>query len=131
MNILITLPAQLIAKIADGHKTIEIRSKIPKHFNCNQDYCYVAQQGSKSITLRFKISQFKWGDDYPSIWTYWQHDFAVPEDWFLRYTKNKSICWFWFIDKQSVEIIDNGVDLYNSLHLKTNPQSYRYLDGIE
>lgn len=126
MNIVITLPVNLIAEILEGRKMYEIRTKIPTNFNINRDVVYVVQKGTKKVVLYFTIVKFITGLDLNKNARYIAKKAAVLTGWLKNYAENKSMILAWEIGCYC-KLTDCSA-VYKQLGIKTNPQSYIYTE---
>ena len=127
MDIAITLPLDLWKKIVSGEKSIELRKNFPKEFNVKTDRVYVILKGTTRIAGYFMVSSFEAfyaesiNDLYPIL-----YKIAVPKQWIIGYIGYSSMVYFWHI--RYVNPFVNLVDRRSVWHLKTNPQSYFYIN---
>ena len=124
MNIVITLPADLIAAILDKKKCFEIRSKLPRKFYLHQDVVFVCQKGTNKVPLYFTILKF---------YTYTKHSYcndyiaqkaAVPTQWIDDYMEDKECIYDWVIGY--VCELSYPTSVWHQLQIKHNPQSFIY-----
>lgn len=124
MNVVITLPVELIAEILEGRKTFEIRSKVPQKFNPDEDVVYVVEKTTKRIPLYFTIRTF---------YTYWQNESvnawlaqhaSVPVGWVKSYRTGKLRISVW--DIACVCKLCDETALWGKLEMNTAPQSFIY-----
>lgn len=59
MNILITLPKDLIAKIVSGEKRYEMRKCLPKHMKIKEDGFFVVEKGTDEVRCWCRIDDVK------------------------------------------------------------------------
>ena len=128
MNIVITLPVNLIAEILEGRKLFEIRTKIPANFNINRDVVYVVQKGTQKVVLYFTIEKFitDLDLDLGQNAKYIAKNAAVPIGWLKTYAKNKDRIHAWVIGCYCK--VTNCTEIYQLLGIKSNPQSYIYTE---
>lgn len=122
MNVVITLPDHLIRAIIMGEKFFEIRSKKPLHFDNTKDVVFVVQKGSKKVPLYFTITRFLHLSDNRYI----AKKAAVSIDYINNYRKGKKYICAWVIGCACK--VDCPFDLYSSLNINKNPQSFVYKD---
>lgn len=126
MNIVITLPTDLIAAILDRKKSIEVRSKLPLHFDSGNDVVFVAMKETHKIPLYFTVKKFVvYGSSYANDEQI-AHDASVPVKWITDYRKGKRFVYAWVIGY--VCELANPIFAWNALNMTTNPQSYIYKD---
>ena len=126
MNIVITLPVNLIAEILEGRKIYEIRSKIPANFNTNRDVVYVVQKGTQKVVLYFTIAKFVTDLDLMKDAQNIAKGAAVPIGWLKTYADSKNKIHAWVIGC-CCKLADCA-EVYQQLGIKTNPQSFIYTE---
>ncbi len=124
MNVIITLPIELISEIAEGRKTIEVRKTIPTRLNEETDWVYVCCSGQRKVMLAFKVSKFKKATDSAGIWAHLGGQIRCSYTWWLEYTKDKRTLFFWYIT--DVHVIDRQSDAWLTIVKDKNPQSFKY-----
>lgn len=121
MNIIITLPKELINKIISGEKKFEMRKCLPKSMNIEEDGFFAVEKGTDKIRCWCRVDGI--------IETYVTDDRAkrlvsrvcVSEDYIKKYAYNKKV-YLWVIGK--VKIFN---DLKReSLIVDKNPQQFAY-----
>lgn len=126
MNIVITLPTELIAAILDRKKSIEVRSKLPLHFDSDNDVVFVAMKETHKIPIYFTVKKFVvYGSSYANDEQIAYHA-SVPVKWITDYRKGKRFVYAWVIGY--VCELANPVLAWNALNMTNNPQSYIYKD---
>lgn len=124
MNVVITLPSELITAILDRKKSIEVRSKLPVNFDCNNDVVFVAMKGTHKIQLYFTVKKFVvYGSSFANDEEI-AHAASVPVEWILNYRKGKRFVYAWVIGY--VCVLNNPVFVWNALQMNRNPESYIY-----
>lgn len=126
MNIIITLPQELIADILNGHKTIELRKSHPMCFRENIDWVYVVTKGKATVQLAFQITKFIQTSFFGQIWHVYHKRFCIPYDWFVKYTQNEPYVYLWHIG--TIAYADKPIPLSNIKSNAKAPQSYIYCD---
>lgn len=124
MNVVITLPRNLITAIVSGAKTIEFRKSYPKDFDCRQDCVFVIEKGTRNVVAYFCVSDFQYESNPVEIWRDYSIQIGVPFFWFMAYAHRCRAYYLWRIRKAAYLYtpLDRGL----SLGLTTNPQSYVY-----
>lgn len=126
MNIVITLPRELIVEIINGRKSVEVRTSIPRRFYNDEDVVLVVEKGTHNIPILFSIKQFITYDDGYIAFRNSSKDAAVSEEWLLTYCLGaKQIC-VWVIGR--VCLIVNHGNATSTIGLKKNPQAFVYND---
>lgn len=126
MNIIITLPQQLIADILNGHKTIELRKNYPMHYRENLDWVYVVTKGKNSLQLAFQITGFSQTSFFEQVWTFYGKRLGIPYDWFAKYTQNAPYVFLWHIGTIAYAI--KPIPLSDIKSNAKAPQSFVYCD---
>ena len=126
MNIMITLPQNLIAAILNGEKTIEIRKSRPLHFDCNNDGVYICKKGCAQVVAFFQLREIlhvwnpdQFYDDHGS-------ELAIPRTWFFEYVKGHKVCYAWVISK--AWLFDTPIALESFSDVEKAPQQYVYTE---
>lgn len=124
MNIVITLPADLIAAIKNGKKCFELRSILPRYFDPNKDVVFVCQKGAKEVPISFTIYKFYYyGKD--SDCNYMLAERAgVPVEWVRDYMSKHGSLYAWVIGY--IVNLHNPAQVWSDLDIKSNPQSFIY-----
>lgn len=127
MNILITLPKELISAIVEGRKTIEFRKNYPRQFDVTKDVVYIVEKGTKSVVAAFTISRFEVAFNPMEIWDKYSDDLCVPFSWFREYAPICREYWIWHIKDawRFKYYYHRGV----YFGVASNPQSFVYLDN--
>lgn len=124
MNIVITLPVNLIAEILEGRKKFEIRSRIPLKFDNYKDVVYVVQKGTKKVVLYFTIAEIFGYYNLNSYADFVASKAAIPTGWLKSYVAGKEKIYAWVIGCFCK--LANGEVVYNQLNITSNPQSFIY-----
>lgn len=125
MDIVITLPKNLIEKILSGEKTVEVRTRRPIQFDLYKDIVYVVQKGTRHVVMNFTIEQFVDVDQAGLLFLYNEGNVGVDLDWLMKYAANKKTFSIWYIG--NVTSIDK-IHLYlEEFSIKVAPQSYTYV----
>lgn len=126
MDIIITLPHELICDILSGVKTIELRSKIPSRFNTYIDKVYVCEKGKHRIPVYFSIGSFTKFSLDEDVDKRLALAASVPVEWVKDYRKGKKNVYAWLI--ADVFPTPNPSYLWHKMNVKKNPQSFNYVD---
>lgn len=124
MNVVITLPADLIAAIKNKKKSFEIRSKLPRNFDPQKDVVFVCQKGTNKVPLYFTILEFYTYSIYSDCKDYIAQRAAVPTKWIADYMENKDYIHAWVIGY--VCELAYPTSVWHQLQIKHNPQSFIY-----
>lgn len=121
MNILITLPKNLLEKIISGEKKFEMRKCLPKHMKIGEDGFFVVEKGTDEVRCWCRVDE---------VWaTYIDHYIAgrfasrlcVPEEYIEKYA-NSEMVYLWKIGKViALECLKR-----DSLIVDRNPQQIAY-----
>lgn len=126
MNVVITLPENLIAAIVSGAKTIEFRKSYPKDFDCRNDCVYIIEKGTRNVVAYFLVSDFQYENDPVEIWRNYSIQIGVPFFWFMAYAPRCRSYYLWRIRKASY--LYTPLDRELSFGLTTNPKDYVYTE---
>lgn len=128
MDILITLPKNLIEKILSGEKTVEVRTRRPIQFDLYKDIVYVVQKGTRRIVMCFTVKEFKDVDKAGLLFLYQYGVIGVDYNWLMRYAANKKTFSIWRIGVvTSLECTDFTLE---TMSVKVAPQSYAYVKTL-
>ena len=121
MNILITLPKDLLEKIISGEKKFELRKCQPKNMKIGEDGFFVVEKGTDDVRCWCRVDDF-WEiyiDNYGAEW--YASRLCVPEEYIEKYANSKKV-YLWKIGKvipfDSLRRCDLFVD--------RNPQQFAY-----
>lgn len=126
MNIIITLPQELIADILNGHKTIELRKNFPTNYVEDLDWVYVVTKGKATVQLAFQISGYELTNMFGHIWKFKGKRLCIPYDWFAKYTQNAHYVFLWYIGK--IAYAEKPIPLSDIKSNAKAPQSFVYCD---
>lgn len=126
MNIIITLPQELIADILNGHKTIELRKTCPGCFINDMDWVYVVTKGKDTVQLAFQITRFDKTSFFEQVWNFYGNRLGITYDRFAKYTKNAPYVFLWHISTIAYAIKPIPLSDFECWGKKT--QSYVYCD---
>ena len=121
MNILITLPKNLIEKIISGEKIFEMRKCLPKHMRIGEDGFFVVEKGTDEVRCWCRVDKAieTYLDHYSADW--FASRLCVPEDYMERYANGKKV-YLWEIGK----VIEIECLKRDSLFVGNNPQQFAY-----
>lgn len=126
MNIIITLPQELIADILNGHKTIELRKNYPMHYRENNDWVYVVTKGKATVQLAFQITGFNQTSFMGQVWVLYEERLRIPYGWFEKYTQNEPYVFLWHIG--TIAYAEKPIPLSDIKPNAKAPQSFVYCD---
>lgn len=126
-DIVITLPEKLWYYICSGRKKIELRKRIPEEFDINFSRVWVIRKGSSQIMGYFNIESFREDHEYMKRIVDIAIAAAVSEQFVRSYYQGYKKACIWKIRPvyQSTKPIDSFVEF----GMRTNPQSFVYVDG--
>ena len=121
MNILITLPKELIENIILGKKQFEMRKCLPKKMTIGKDGFYVVEKGTDYVRCWCRVDSYNYTfiDYYRAI--HYAHRLCVPEEYVHKYANGKKV-YLWKIGK----VITFKNLKRDSLQVDRNPQLYVY-----
>lgn len=128
MDIIITLPKNLIKKILSGEKTVEVRTRRPIKFDLYRDIVYVVQKGTRRVIMDFSIERFVDVDKDGLLFYYNEGNVGVDYDWLMKYAANKKTFSIWYIGCVcSLDLINATLDDFS---IKVAPQSFAYVKHL-
>lgn len=121
MNILITLPKDLLEKIISGEKKFEMRKCLPRHMKIGWDGFFVVEKGTDDVRCWCRVDgwMYTFIDFYSAQW--WAYRACVPMEYVEKYANGKKV-YLWEIGK--VKIYENLKR--NELFIASNPQQFAY-----
>lgn len=123
MNIVITLPRQLINAILDGTKTFEMRKCVPKHMKVGKDGFFVVEKSTRNVRCWCRVDGienvlcFSLTEETCKV-------LAVSKEYVERYCSNKKHVYLWRIGK--VVRFQVGEVTLRDLVVNRAPQSFAY-----
>ena len=121
MNILITLPPNLVEKIISGEKKYEMRKCVPEHLRLGVDGFYVVEKGPDNVRCWCRVDyNLKVYPDSLMVKKYASR-IGVSEAYMNRYANGKKV-YLWHIDK----VISFSNLKRDSLYVRRNPQQFAY-----
>lgn len=121
MNVLITLPQDLIDCIINGMKLYEMRKSLPKLMHLGEDGFFAVEKGTSNVRCWCRIDTVYVTniDQYNVSW--FASRLCVNEEYIERYATGKKV-YMWKIAKV-IELSDLD---RSSLFVDRNPQQYAY-----
>lgn len=121
MNIVITLPKNLLEKIISGEKKFEMRKCMPKNMKIGEDGFFVVEKGTDDVRCWCRVDGFSstFIDHYCARW--YASRLCVSEDYIERYANSEKV-YLWRIGKV---IAFEGLKR-DSLFVDRNPQQFAY-----
>lgn len=124
MNIIITLPSNLIQLIKEGKKTVELRKRYPLFFHMNEDVLYICEKGTACVVGYMKIDAVVATQNKYGILTEWEKEIAVPHEWIENYIKDAKILYGYFI--RYYREFEKPLPLKEQFKVSKAPQSFVY-----
>ena len=121
MNILITLPKNLIEKIISGEKLYEMRKCLPKNMKIGEDGFFVVEKGTDDVRCWCRVDTVNktYINNYLMDW--YVSNLGVPAEYIEKYANGKKV-YLWKIGKVIVlQDLTRG-----SLFVDKNPQQFAY-----
>ena len=121
MNILITLPKNLLEKIISGKKEFEMRKCLPKHMDIGKDGFFVVEKGTDDVKCWCRVDEVK--ETYMNYFStkLFAHRLCVSEEYIMKYAKGEKV-YLWKIGKViTIEDLKRA-----SLIIDRNPQQFAY-----
>lgn len=121
MNVLITLPKNLIEKIIAGEKLFEMRKCMPKYMKIGVDGFFVVEKGTKEVRCWCRVDNVveTYIDRYPAGGL--ASVLCVSDEYIKQYANSKKV-YLWKIGKVNVfECL-----IRDSLFVDKNPQQFAY-----
>ena len=120
MNILITLPKDLIEKIISGEKKYEMRKILPKYMRFGEDGFFVVEKGTDKIRCWCRVEYFfKMYGCHCEGW--FASRLCVSKEYIRKYSKGKQV-YLWRIGK----VVTFDCLKRDPLLIKGNPQQFAY-----
>lgn len=124
MNILITLPKNLIDKILSGEKKYEIRKCLPKQMEIGEDGFFVVEKGTDDVRCWCRVDHA-----IPAIMNEFNadrlsKDLCVTPQFILDYAPTGKSVYLWEIGKVIAFEFDSVKR--DSLCVDKNPQQFAY-----
>lgn len=121
MNILITLPKNLLENILNGKKKYEMRKCIPKQMRIGEDGFFVVEKGTDNVRCWCRIDEVREVNINYFSCKMLATKLCVSEEYIIRYAKGEKV-YIWKIGK-----VIHLEDLKrHSLIVDKNPQQFAY-----
>ena len=119
MNILITLPKNLLDKIISGEKKFEMRKCLPKYMNICEDGFFVVEKGTDDVRCWCRVDEVRETYIDHNIAGWFAPRLCVSEEYIEKYGKK---VYLWRIGKViALECLKR-----DSLIVDRNPQQFAY-----
>lgn len=121
MNILVTLPKNLVEKIISGEKKVEVRKCFPKNMKLYSDGFFVVEKGTDNIRCWCRVDDiaYTFADLYSASWL--AERACVSEEYIEKYANGGKL-FLWKIGK----VITFDSLKRDELHVDKNPQQFAY-----
>lgn len=124
VDIIITLPRNLILAILMGKKSVECRKTFPK-IGFQYRRVWFVEKGTSYVRGCFTIDHVSEHHDYFKLWHEYGREIFVDEQWFNDYAKTaKKALYLWHIAK--VFKCEDKIDVREYFGVRHNPQSFIY-----
>lgn len=121
MNILITLPKNLLEDILNGKKKYEMRKCIPKQMRIGEDGFFVVEKGTDNVRCWCRVDEVREANINYFSGKMLAPKLCVSEEYIIRYAKGKKV-YLWKIGKViMIEYLKR-----QSLIIDRNPQQFAY-----
>ena len=122
MNILITLPKDLLDKIISGEKKYEMRKCLPKNLKLGEDGFFIVEKGTDKVKCWCRVDSTisMTMNEFASQW--WCDDLCVTPEFILNYAPIGTKVYILEIGK--VKLLQDLCR--NSLYVDKNPQQFAY-----
>lgn len=122
MNVLITLPKNLIEKIISGEKKYEMRKCLPKNMKIGEDGFFVVEKGTDEVKCWCRVDKCLGGFMTELAVIQYAHDLCVSPQFILDYAPVGTKVYLWQIGKvMALQDLTRG-----SLFVDKNPQQFAY-----
>lgn len=122
MNILITLPKNLLDKILSGEKKFEMRKCLPKNMKLGEDGFFVVEKGTDEVKCWCRVDSVIEISMNECLSEYYSNDLCVTPEFILNYAPIGTKVFLWEVSKV-VKLQDLCRD---SLYVDKNPQQFAY-----
>lgn len=123
MNVVITLPKELIDAIIDGRKIFEMRKTVPLHLRLSEDGFFCVEKGTKNVRCWCRVDAF-YDREYPVKYgSHLPEYLAVSREWMDEYMKGKTVK-LWSIGQ--VVTFEKPLLIDKDLFVDRAPQSFAY-----
>lgn len=124
MNIVITLPKELVEKIISGEKEFEMRKCLPNYMMTGADGFFVIEKGTSNVRCWCRVDDIRqtYMDAYSVEW--FAHRLGVSEEYINRYAEGREV-YLWKIGK----VIEFDSVNRSLLGIDKNPQQFAYCPG--
>ena len=129
MDIVITLPLNLIYRIKCGIKLVEVRKSFPKKFNMLEDNVFVVEKKTTNVIMSFTLRRYKVVSSPSEAWDLCGYRMGIPFEWLIDYAQSEKDLFLWYIDK--VHVFAKPFKLEDTFGIKRAPQSFCYVRKLQ
>ena len=122
MNILITLPKNLIEKITSGEKQFEMRKTLPRYMKIGEDGFFVVEKGTDEVRCWCRVDEAREVVMTEKLAIEYARFLCVTPEYIIKYAPVGTKVYMWGIGKV-MKLQDLCRD---SLIVDKNPQSFAY-----
>ena len=121
MNILITLPKDLLEKIMSGEKKFEMRKCLPKNMKLGEDGFFVVEKGTDEVRCWCRVDEIRKEVMGHYLAGCFANDLGVSREYIVKYSNGGEV-YLWRIGKViAIECLKR-----DSLFVDKNPQQFAY-----
>lgn len=124
MNVVITLPIELIRAIKKGKKTLEMRKSFPRLLKVCVDGFFVVEKGTKKIHCWCRVDNIQKVSSLIPLDENTCKRLAVSQEYINNYKSGGQFIYLWRIGK--VISFEDGAVSLNDLYVDKAPQSFTY-----
>lgn len=124
MNVVITLPINLIRAIKKGRKTLEMRKSFPRLLTVGEDGFFVVEKGSNKIHCWCRVDNIQKVSSWIQLSENTCRSLAISQRYIDNYRSGTQFIYLWRIGK--VINFEDGAVALNDLYVGKAPQSFAY-----
>lgn len=122
MNVLITLPKELLDKIISGEKKFEMRKTLPRLMEIGRDGFFVVEKGTNEVRCWCRVTEVVTVKMNEKVAQQHAKELCVTPEYICKYATKGTELYLWKIGK--VNILEDLVR--DSLGINKNPQQFAY-----
>ena len=122
MNVLITLPKDLLEKIMSGEKKFEMRKSVPRLMNVGEDGFFVVEKGTDEVRCWCRVDKVETHLMSEEFAKQYAKDLCVYQSYIQGYAPVGAKVYLWRIGK----VIKFECLSRDSLIVDRNPQQFAY-----
>ena len=124
MNVVITLPKELIDAICDGTKTVEMRKVKPWLLRLGEDGFFCVEKGTRHVRCWCRVDRIMKSSDCLDVRFHYAGKLGVRDEYIREYMKGGKTVYLWHIGKVK-EFLPHAVIL-DDLYVDRAPQQFVY-----